>query len=198
MRRQNSSLADEADPARLFGIELRRAAQLQAMRSRLAGQLREIGHAVGIGQAADDDRATCGASPLPRPCHPGARRCCAASFRPSDHNLPVKTTISPLSTDSTAAGRARVRAEDRPAIRRGARTSGRCSRWSRKAPMSIYNQRTMILAGDVGGTKTLIGLFQFDAERPVRVDVRSFRPPTSPDSLPSSTRSTRRSRRGRR
>lgn len=40
--------------------------------------------------------------------------------------------------------------------------------------MSIYNQRTMILAGDVGGTKTLIGLFHFDAQRPVRIDAHSF------------------------
>ena len=32
----------------------------------------------------------------------------------------------------------------------------------------------MILAGDVGGTKTLIGLFHVDADRPVRIDVRSF------------------------
>jgi glucokinase len=32
----------------------------------------------------------------------------------------------------------------------------------------------MILAGDIGGTKTLIGLFEFDTRRPVAVDVRSF------------------------
>ena len=50
--------------------------------------------------------------------------------------------------------------------------------------MSIYNQRTMILAGDVGGTKTLIGLFEFDARRPVRVDVRSF-PTTDYPGLPA-------------
>jgi glucokinase len=50
--------------------------------------------------------------------------------------------------------------------------------------MSIYNQHTMILAGDVGGTKTLIGLFQFDARRPVRIDVRSF-PTTDYDGLPA-------------
>ena len=37
-----------------------------------------------------------------------------------------------------------------------------------------YNQGTMILAGDVGGTKTLIGLFENDAKRPVAVDVRTF------------------------
>ena len=42
----------------------------------------------------------------------------------------------------------------------------------------------MILAGDVGGTKTLIGLFQFDAERPVRVDVRSY-PTTDFAGLPA-------------
>jgi glucokinase len=41
----------------------------------------------------------------------------------------------------------------------------------------------MILAGDVGGTKTLIGLFEFNTRRPVRVDVRSF-PTTSYDGLP--------------
>jgi glucokinase len=50
--------------------------------------------------------------------------------------------------------------------------------------MSIYNQRTMILAGDVGGTKTLIGLFDNDAQRPVRVDVRSF-PTTEFSGLPA-------------
>jgi glucokinase len=50
--------------------------------------------------------------------------------------------------------------------------------------MSIYNQRTMILAGDVGGTKTLIGLFQPDARRPVRLDVRSF-PTTDYPGLPA-------------
>jgi glucokinase len=32
----------------------------------------------------------------------------------------------------------------------------------------------MILAGDVGGTKTLIGLFEVDAHRPAAVDVRTF------------------------
>ncbi|MEW6323047.1 MAG: glucokinase [Acidobacteriota bacterium] len=32
----------------------------------------------------------------------------------------------------------------------------------------------MILAGDVGGTKTLVGLFHFGAKRPVAVDVKSF------------------------
>src|SRR5262245_39974251 len=32
----------------------------------------------------------------------------------------------------------------------------------------------MILAGDVGGTKTLIGLFEIHERRPVAVDVRSF------------------------
>jgi glucokinase len=42
----------------------------------------------------------------------------------------------------------------------------------------------MILAGDVGGTKTLIGLFEFDARRPVRIDVRSF-PTTSYPGLPA-------------
>ena len=50
--------------------------------------------------------------------------------------------------------------------------------------MSIYNQRTMILAGDVGGTKTLVGLFHFDAERPVRIDARSF-PTTEFAGLPA-------------
>ena len=33
----------------------------------------------------------------------------------------------------------------------------------------------MILAGDIGGTKTLIGLFESDPRRPVPVDVRSFK-----------------------
>jgi glucokinase len=42
----------------------------------------------------------------------------------------------------------------------------------------------MILAGDVGGTKTLIGLFQFDAQRPVRIDVRSY-PTTDFAGLPA-------------
>ncbi len=42
----------------------------------------------------------------------------------------------------------------------------------------------MILAGDVGGTKTLIGLFEFDQRRPVRVDVRSF-PTTEYSGLPA-------------
>ncbi len=39
--------------------------------------------------------------------------------------------------------------------------------------MSIYNPG-MILAGDIGGTKTLIGLFASDRRRPVPVDVRAF------------------------
>ena len=34
--------------------------------------------------------------------------------------------------------------------------------------------RQMILAGDIGGTKTLIGLFEPRAERPMLIDVRSF------------------------
>jgi glucokinase len=42
----------------------------------------------------------------------------------------------------------------------------------------------MILAGDVGGTKTLIGLFDFDADRPIRVDVRSY-PTTDFAGLPA-------------
>jgi glucokinase len=42
----------------------------------------------------------------------------------------------------------------------------------------------MILAGDVGGTKTLIGLFEFDAARPARVDVQSF-PTTQFSGLPA-------------
>jgi len=42
----------------------------------------------------------------------------------------------------------------------------------------------MILAGDVGGTKTLIGLFEFDKRRPVPVDVRSF-PTTEYPGLPA-------------
>jgi glucokinase len=50
--------------------------------------------------------------------------------------------------------------------------------------MSIYNHETMILAGDVGGTKTLIGLFEFDGRRPVAIDVRSF-PTTSYPGLPA-------------
>lgn len=43
---------------------------------------------------------------------------------------------------------------------------------------------TMILAGDVGGTKTLIGLFQLDRRRPVRIDVWSY-PTTDHDGLPA-------------
>ena len=42
----------------------------------------------------------------------------------------------------------------------------------------------MILAGDVGGTKTLIGLFEPDARRPVAVDVRTF-PTTQFPGLPA-------------
>ena len=42
----------------------------------------------------------------------------------------------------------------------------------------------MILAGDIGGTKTLIGLFDARAERPVPVDVRSF-PTTEFAGLPA-------------
>ena len=42
----------------------------------------------------------------------------------------------------------------------------------------------MILAGDIGGTKTLIGLFDFAPARPIEVDVRSF-PTTSYPSLAS-------------
>ena len=42
----------------------------------------------------------------------------------------------------------------------------------------------MILAGDVGGTKTLIGLFHVDAARPMRVDVQSF-PTTEFSGLPA-------------
>ena len=34
--------------------------------------------------------------------------------------------------------------------------------------------RVMILAGDIGGTKTLIGLFDPRDERPVPVHVESF------------------------
>jgi len=40
----------------------------------------------------------------------------------------------------------------------------------------------MILAGDIGGTKTLIGLFDFHKQRPVPVDIRSF-PTTAYPSL---------------
>jgi glucokinase len=42
----------------------------------------------------------------------------------------------------------------------------------------------MILAGDIGGTKTLIGLFEPHVGRPVPVDVRSF-PTTEFDGLPA-------------
>jgi glucokinase len=42
----------------------------------------------------------------------------------------------------------------------------------------------MILAGDVGGTKTLIGLFELHERRPVAVDVRSF-PTTQFAGLPA-------------
>jgi glucokinase len=42
----------------------------------------------------------------------------------------------------------------------------------------------MILAGDVGGTKTLIGLFEPNERRPVAVDVRSF-PTTQYAGLPA-------------
>lgn len=48
--------------------------------------------------------------------------------------------------------------------------------------MSIYN-RDMILAGDIGGTKTLIGLFEPHEARPRPIDVRSF-PTTSFPGLP--------------
>lgn len=41
--------------------------------------------------------------------------------------------------------------------------------------MSIYNQHDMILAGDIGGTKTLIGLFDAAPRRPAPIDVREFR-----------------------
>jgi glucokinase len=50
--------------------------------------------------------------------------------------------------------------------------------------MSIYNRQAMILAGDIGGTKTLIGLFEFDARRPVAVNARSF-PTTEYPGLPA-------------
>ena len=42
----------------------------------------------------------------------------------------------------------------------------------------------MILAGDIGGTKTLIGLFEVAAPRPTPVEVREFRTTAYPD-LPS-------------
>ena len=35
--------------------------------------------------------------------------------------------------------------------------------------------RGMILAGDIGGTKTLIGLFEPHAERPILVEAQSYR-----------------------
>src|SRR5687768_4324850 len=79
-----------------------------------------------------------------------------ASLRPSDHSLPVKTTVWPRRVSD-------IRSR---------------SRWSRTAPMSIYNRHHMILAGDIGGTKTLIGLFHPAARRPTPVDVREFRTTT--------------------
>jgi glucokinase len=53
--------------------------------------------------------------------------------------------------------------------------------------MSIYNPQGMILAGDIGGTKTLIGLFEAQQPRPVLVDVRSF-PTTDYEGLPAIVR----------
>jgi glucokinase len=49
--------------------------------------------------------------------------------------------------------------------------------------MSIYN-RGMILAGDIGGTKTLIGLFETDVRRPTPIDVRTYST-TDYDGLPA-------------
>src|SRR5688572_5296897 len=42
----------------------------------------------------------------------------------------------------------------------------------------------MILAGDIGGTKTLIGLFEFAPQRPTPIDVRTY-PTKGDDGLPA-------------
>src|SRR5262245_32342466 len=37
-----------------------------------------------------------------------------------------------------------------------------------------YNVPAMLLAGDIGGTKTLLGLFSHEAERPVPIEIGEF------------------------
>src|SRR5688572_2578573 len=53
------------------------------------------------------------------------------------------------------------------------------SRWSRTQQLSNYNRADgplrMILAGDIGGTKTLLGLFEADAVRPAPRAMNEFR-----------------------
>lgn len=46
---------------------------------------------------------------------------------------------------------------------------------------SAYNHRQMLLAGDVGGTKTLVGLFSTGTPRPVAVAIRTYRTLDFPD-----------------
>ncbi len=62
--------------------------------------------------------------------------------------------------------------------------------------MSIYNQHDMILAGDIGGTKTLIGLFDAAPRRPAPIDVREFRTTAYPG-LPAILDEFRATHRGR-
>ena len=47
--------------------------------------------------------------------------------------------------------------------------------------MSRLTIEAMLLAGDIGGTKTFMGLFAHDAVRPDAVDIRSYRTLDFPD-----------------
>ena len=163
--RQKVVLADDANPPGLLGVDLRRAAEFLTVRAVIVGERADVGHAV----------------------RDSFRRQPPAASSSLRH-------LVPSSAAETFDDRARFFAAERPQLAGEDNCLagvGNCSgnrigqpdtvgsRWSRTAPMSNYNRArtiTMILAGDIGGTKTLLGLFECRRHAPrCRCDAREFR-----------------------
>ena len=90
-----------------------------------------------------------------------------ASLRPSELSFPVKTTRCPASD----CGRSGEGAGNQPP-RRWA--EGTASKMKDNGAQVKSESLTMLIAGDIGGTKTLLGLFERAAARPQPIAVRSF------------------------
>ena len=90
-----------------------------------------------------------------------------ASLRPSELSFPVKTTSCPAS-GKRLDGQARMRANGLSGCMAGeTKPLQDEGEWRR-------SQDNDLLAGDIGGTKTLLGLFDAATARPRPVAVRSF------------------------
>src|SRR5581483_4189291 len=102
-------------------------------------------------------RAFTSSAVVPPSCATSAR----ASLRPSELSFPVKTTSWPASGCASCTGIGRKMMENEAGV-----------------------NRNMLLAGDIGGTKTLLGLFDPVPARPRPIAVQSFATLDYPD-LPS-------------